>query len=384
MGRSISACYPALLVTIDRVELRLLRLPLVRHFETSFGRSYDREFLLVIVRGDGIEGWAECVAEHNPFYSSETTETAWHVITGFLAPMVIGRSFAHPSEMFAALARVRGHLMAKAALEMAAWDLYARQEGVPLWQALGGSGRPVASGVSIGIQDSLDELVERVRIEREDGYQRIKIKIKPGWDVKAVERVRGAFGDIPLMVDANAAYSRGDAGHLATLDQFGLMMIEQPLEYDDWLDHAALQAWIRTPVCLDESITSPRIAELAIEAGACRIVNIKPGRVGGHQESIRVHDVCAAHQVPVWHGGMLESGIGRAHNLHLSTLPNFRLPGDIAASRRYYAEDLIEPAIDVNADGTVSVPDGGPGIGVSIVADRVDRATLRRTEIRAS
>ncbi len=371
-------------MTIDRVELRLLRLPLVRHFETSFGRSYDREFLLVIVRGDGIEGWAECVAEHNPFYSSETTETAWHVITSFLAPLVIGRSFAHPSEMFAALARVRGHLMAKAALEMAAWDLYARQEGVPLWQALGGSGRPVASGVSIGIQDSLDELVERVRVEREDGYQRIKIKIKPGWDVKAVERVRSAFGDIPLMVDANAAYSRADAGHLATLDQFGLMMIEQPLEYDDWLDHAALQAWIRTPVCLDESITSPRIAELAIEAGACRIVNIKPGRVGGHQESIRVHDVCAAHQVPVWHGGMLESGIGRAHNLHLSTLPNFRLPGDIAASRRYYAEDLIEPAIDVNPDGTVSVPDGGPGIGVNIVADRVDRATLRRTEIHAS
>ena len=371
-------------MTIDRVELRLLRLPLVRHFETSFGRSYDREFLLVIVRGDGIEGWAECVAEHNPFYSSETTETAWHVITSFLAPLVIGRWFAHPSEMFAALARVRGHLMAKAALEMAAWDLYARQEGVPLWQALGGSGRPVASGVSIGIQDSLDELVERVRVEREDGYQRIKIKIKPGWDVKAVERVRSAFGDIPLMVDANAAYSRGDAGHLATLDQFGLMMIEQPLEYDDWLDHAALQAWIRTPVCLDESITSPRIAELAIEAGACRIVNIKPGRVGGHQESMRVHDVCAAHQVPVWHGGMLESGIGRAHNLHLSTLPNFRLPGDIAASRRYYAEDLIEPAIDVNPDGTVSVPDGGPGIGVNIVADRVDRATLRRTEIRAS
>jgi o-succinylbenzoate synthase len=372
------------LVTIDSIELRVLRLPLVRHFETSFGRFYDREFLLVTVHGDGLTGWAECVAEHGPFYSSETTETAWHVLTAFLAPMVIGKAFAHPKDVFPALSRVRGHLMAKAALEMAAWDLYAKQQAVPLWQALGGSGRPVASGVSIGIQDSLDELVERVQVERASGYQRVKIKIKPGWDIKAVERVRKAFGHIPLMVDANAAYTRADAAHLAALDQFDLMMIEQPLDYDDWLDHAALQAWIRTPVCLAETIVSPRVAELAIEAGACRIVNIKPGRVGGHEESIRVHDVCAAHQVPVWHGGMLESGIGRAHNLHLSTLPNFRLPGDIAASRRYYAEDLIDPAIDVNPDGTVSVPDGGPGIGVQIVPERVDRATLRRTEIRPS
>jgi O-succinylbenzoate synthase len=377
-------CYPAVLVTIDGIELRLLRLPLVRHFETSFGRSYDREFLLVTAHGEGTEGWAECVAEHSPFYSSETTETAWHVISAFLAPMLIGKVFTHPKDVFAALSRVRGHLMAKAAVEMAAWDLYAKQERVPLWQVLGGSGRPVAAGASLGIQDSIDELVERVRIEREAGYQRIKIKIKPGWDIRVVERVRKAFGDLPLMVDANAAYTRADAGHLATLDQFGLMMIEQPLDYDDWLDHAALQSWIRTPICLDESITSPRVAELAIEAGACRIVNIKPGRVGGHYESARVHDVCAAHQVPVWHGGMLESGVGRAHNLHLSTLSNFRLPGDVAASCRYYAEDLIEPAIELNADGTVSVPDRGPGIGVAMVAERVNRATLRRTEIRPS
>ena len=369
-------------MTIDCVELRLLRLPLVRHFETSFGRSYDREFLLVTVRADGIIGWAECVAEHNPYYSSETTVTAWHVITEFLAPLVVGTVFADPRDVYPALSRVRGHLMAKAALEMAMWDLYARQQQKPLWDLLGGSGRPVASGVSIGIQDSLDELVERVRIERDAGYQRVKIKIKPGWDLDAVERVRGAFGEIPLMVDANAAYTRADAAHLAQLDRFNLMMIEQPLDYDDWLDHAALQSWMRTPVCLDESITSARIAEMAIEAGACRIVNIKPGRVGGHAESIRVHDVCRAHQVPVWHGGMLESGIGRAHNLHLSTLPNFRLPGDIAASRRYYEVDLIEPPIDVNPDGTVSVPDRGPGIGVEIVQERVDRATLRRTEIR--
>ncbi len=255
-------------MTIDCVELRLLRLPLVRHFETSFGRSYDREFLLVTVRADGAEGWAECVAEHNPYYSSETTETAWHVITEFLAPVVVGAAFAHPRDVFPALSRVRGHLMAKAALEMAVWDLYARQQEKPLWDVLGGSGRPVASGVSIGIQDSLDELVERVRIERDAGYQRVKIKIKPGWDIDAVERVRGAFGEIPLMVDANAAYTRADAGHLAQLDRFNLMMIEQPLDYDDWLDHAALQAWMRTPVCLDESITSARIAETG-DRGRC-------------------------------------------------------------------------------------------------------------------
>jgi o-succinylbenzoate synthase len=371
-------------VTLDRIELRLIRLPLVRHFETSFGRSYDRMFLLIAVHDGGVTGWGECVAEHNPYYSGETTETAWHVLTEFLAPLVLGRTFTDPREIFPALSHVREHRMAKAGLEMAMWDLHAKQLGVPLWQLLGGTGTPVASGVSIGIQDSLDELVERVGVERAAGYQRIKIKIKPGWDVEAVERIRGAFGDIPLMVDANAAYTLDDAARLAELDGFNLMMIEQPLEYDDVMDHAKLQAQIKTPVCLDESIISPRVATMAIEAGACRIVNIKPGRVGGHAESIRVHDICASHGVPVWHGGMLESGIGRAHNLHLATLPNFRLPGDIAASRRYYAQDLVEPAIDVNPDGTVPVPSNGPGIGVDVVSDRVAAATLRHTEIQAS
>lgn len=366
---------------IDRLELRLLRLPLVRFFETSFGRTSERAFILVRLDGGGVTGWGECVAEHAPGYSSETTGTVWHVVETFLAPLVVGREFAHPREVFPALAAVRGHRMAKAAIEMAAWDLYARLERVPLWEALGGNGRPVASGVSIGIQESLDDLVERVRVEREAGYRRVKIKIRPGWDVEAVDRVRLAFGSIPLMVDANAAYTPEDAGTLAALDRYDLMMIEQPLDYEDVLEHARLQAQLRTPVCLDESIVTPGAAALALALKACRVVNIKPGRLGGFAESIRVHDLCAAQDVPVWHGGMLESGIGRAANLHLSTLPNFRLPGDIAASRRYYAPDLIDPPIDVGADGTVPVPADGPGLGVRIVEARVDRATLRRTEI---
>jgi O-succinylbenzoate synthase len=371
-------------VRIERVELRLLRLPLVRFFETSFGRIYDRPFLLVTLHDGGASGVGECVADANPFYSSETTATAWHIIAEFIAPIVLGREFSHPRELFPALARVRGHNMAKAAVEMAAWDLFARQQGRPLCEVLGGSpdliASGIASGVSIGIQDSLGELVDRVEIERAAGYRRIKIKIKPGWDVEAVRAIRDRFGPIPLMVDANAAYTLDDAAHLAALDRFDLMMIEQPLDYDDVQDHAALQRQLRTPICLDESIHTVRIAEDAIARQACRIINIKPGRVGGHGESIRLHDLAARHGIPVWHGGMLESGIGRAHNIHLSTLPNFTLPGDVAASRRYYEPDLIEPGISVRADGTIAVP-SGPGIGVEIDADRVKGATQERLEL---
>jgi o-succinylbenzoate synthase len=370
-------------VKIDRLELRLCRLPLVSFFETSFGRSYDRTFLLVRLDGDGAEGWGEAVAEANPYYSSETTETAWHIITEFLAPRVLGVAFEHPREIFPALRPVRGHNMAKAAVEMAAWDLYARLRGQPLSRVLGGTRPRIASGVSIGIQDSLDQLKDKITRELEAGYQRIKIKIKPGWDLAAVEMVRATFGDVPLMVDANAAYTLEDANHLARLDRHQLMMIEQPLEYDDVMDHVALQKAIKTSICLDESIHTVRIARDAIAAGACRIINIKPGRVGGHQESIRLHDLCAAHNVPVWHGGMLETGIGRAHNIHLASLPNFSLPGDIAASKRYYNPDLIDPPIVVAADGTIAVPDG-PGIGVHIVAERVDRATLRAVSLDRS
>jgi O-succinylbenzoate synthase len=371
-------------VLIERIELRLLRLPLVRFFETSFGRIYERPFLLVTVAGEGLSGIGECVADANPFYSAETTATAWHILSEFIAPLVAGREFAHPREIFAALSGVRGHNMAKAAIEMAAWDLYAKQQRLPLCRVLGGADeiitRGIASGVSIGIQDSLDQLAERVGVELAAGYQRIKIKIKPGWDTTAAALVRERFGSVPLMVDANAAYSLHDAAHLAELDQFELMMIEQPLDYDDIRDHAVLQTRIQTPICLDESLHTVKLAAEAIEAGACRIINIKPGRVGGHEQSIRLHDLAAAHGIPVWHGGMLESGIGRAHNIHLSTLPNFTLPGDVAASRRYFSPDLIDPPVEVRPDGTIAVPDR-PGIGVDVVQDRVDAATEQRLEI---
>jgi len=370
-------------VRIERIELRVLQLPLVRFFETSFGRISERSFVLVSVEDAGAIGIGECVADAHPYYSAETTRTAWHVIADFLAPLVLGRHFDHPRDILDALGRVRGHNMAKAAVEMAAWDLYARQQGVSLARVLGGTRDAIASGVSIGIQDSLDELVERVVIERAAGYRRVKIKIKPGWDVSAVARIREACGDIPLMVDANAAYTLDDAPHLARLDEFGLMMIEQPLEYDDIRDHARLQREVRTAICLDESIDNVRNAVEAIELGACRIINIKPGRLGGHAAAIRVHDLAAANAMPVWHGGMLESGIGRAHNIHLSTLPNFTLPGDVAASCRYFVPDLIDPEIVVRADGTIAVPDA-PGIGVHVIAERVAAATMEKMELRVA
>jgi O-succinylbenzoate synthase len=370
-------------VRIDRLELRLCRLPLVSFFETSFGRCDDRTFLLVRLEGDGQEGWGEAVAEANPYYSSETTETAWHIITQFIAPLVLGAPFSHPRDVYPALRRIRGHNMAKAAVEMAAWDLYARTIAQPLSRVLGGTRERIASGVSIGIQDSLDQLSAKIERELSAGYQRIKIKVKPGWDIAAVEMVRARFGGVPLMVDANAAYTLNDTAHLARLDDYGLMMIEQPLDYDDVSDHAELQKAMKTPICLDESIHTVRVARDAIRAGACRIINVKPGRVGGHLESIRLHDLCAGHGIPVWHGGMLETGIGRAHNIHLASLPNFSLPGDIAASTRYYQPDVIEPPIEVAPDGTIAVP-GSPGIGVTIVAERVERATTRVVSLDAS
>ena len=320
---------------IERLELRLLKLPLVHFFETSFGRIDDKHFIIVRVDGGGATGYGECVAERDPYYSAETNETAWHIIADFIAPRV-----------------------------------------------LGGTRDRIASGVSIGIQPSLEDLAARVERELAAGYRRIKIKIKPGWDLGPVETARARVGDVPLMVDANAAYTLADADHLARLDAFGLMMIEQPLDYDDVADHAALQRRLQTPICLDESIKTVAVAREAIAARACRIINIKPGRIGGFAESIRLHDLCASHGIPVWHGGMLESGIGRAANIHLSTLPNFSLPGDVAASKRYFDPDVIEPPIEVAADGTIEVP-GGPGLGVSIREDRLDHATLKVSTLKA-
>jgi o-succinylbenzoate synthase len=369
-------------VKIDGLELRLLKLPLVHFFETSFGRVDDKHFILVRVESDGVSGYGECVAEKDPYYSSETNDTVWHIIAEFIAPRVLGVEFGHPRDVFPALKAIRGHNMAKAAVEMAMWDLYARQRGEPLSRTLGGSRDRIASGVSVGIQPSLDDLVAKVERELAAGYRRIKIKIKPGWDVRPVETLRARFGGIKLMVDANAAYQLADADHLAALDAFDLMMIEQPLDYDDVADHAELQRRLKTPICLDESIKTVGIAREAIAAGACRIINIKPGRIGGFGESIRLHDLCTAHAVPVWHGGMLESGIGRAANIHLSTLPNFSLPGDVAASKRYFDPDLIEPPVELAADGTIGVPPG-PGLGVKIREDLVDHATMKKTMFKA-
>jgi O-succinylbenzoate synthase len=370
-------------VKIERLELRLLRLPLVHFFETSFGRIDDKHFIVIRADGEGATGYGECVAEQDPYYSAETNQTVWHIVTDFIAPRVIGAEFAHPRDVFPALAAIRGHNMAKAAVEMAAWDLYATLAGIPLARAIGGARTRIVSGVSIGIQPSLDALASKVERELAAGYRRIKIKIKPGWDVRPVESLRARFGQIPLMVDANAAYTLADAVHLAALDAFDLMMIEQPMDYDDIADHAALQRMLKTPICLDESIKSVHAARDAISAGACRIINIKPGRVGGIGQSIALHDFCAAHQIPVWHGGMLESGIGRAANIHVSTLPNFSLPGDVAASKRYFDPDLIDPPIEVAADGTIAVPTG-PGLGVTICQDRLERATLKKLTLETS
>ncbi len=360
---------------ISAVDLTLIRLPLVRPFETSFGAVDAQEFILVTVRDGDAVGWGECVADVDPYYSSETNTTAWHVLSRYLVPAVLGREVERARDLHPLWHRVRGHRMAKAALEMAAWDLEARLAGKPLCELLGARARPIPAGVSIGIQPSTDALVERVERERADGYQRIKIKIKPGWDIEPVRAIRERLGDIPLMVDANAAYTATDAGHLAELDAFELMMIEQPLDYDDLLEHARLQASIATAICLDESISSPKAAADALALAACRVINIKPGRVGGFTPSLAIHDLARAQGVPVWHGGMLESGIGRAHNLHLSTLPGFVLPGDVAASKRYFVPDLIEPPIDVASDGTVAVP-AGPGIGVTPEPARLRAATL--------
>jgi O-succinylbenzoate synthase len=367
---------------IAAVDLAVVRLPLVRSFETSFGRMDAREFVLVALHDDGATGWGECVADADPFYSAECTATALHVLRRYLVPAVLGRTVGRAADLAVEWRRVRGHNMAKAALEMAAWDLEAREQNRPLCELLGAAARPIASGVSIGIQPSIDALVERVGSELADGYRRIKIKIKPGWDRAPVEALRTRYGGIPLMVDANAAYTPADTEAIASLDPFDLMMIEQPLDYDDLVRHARLQATVRTPICLDESIGGPGAARDALDLGACRVINIKPGRMGGFGPSLAVHDLARARGVPVWHGGMLESGIGRSHNLHLSTLPGFTLPGDVAASRRYFDPDLIDPPIEVRPDGTIEVPRGA-GIGVSPVPERLKAATLHSERFHA-
>jgi len=364
-------------MTIERIQLDLLRLPYVHFFETSLDRSYDRVFILTRVWEDGICGWGECVAEEAPYYSGETTETAWHISRDFLAPLILGKKVVEPEAFAAAASIYRGNRMAKAGLELALWDLKAKKLGVPLKKLWGGVRDEIEAGVSCGIEDSLPDLVEGIGRYLEQGYRRIKIKIKPGWDIAACEAVRAKHPEVMLQADANGAYVFDrDAGTLAGLDRFGMLMIEQPFApYDLW-DHAKLQKRLATPLCLDESVLSLDTTRAAVEMGSCRIVNIKVGRVGGFVEALKINAYCEAHGIPVWCGGMLESGVGRAHNLHLASLPNFKFPNDLSASRRYYKEDIIDPFIELSGPGKIRVPEG-PGIGVQPVEERIRRATLR-------
>jgi O-succinylbenzoate synthase len=364
-------------MNIRLIELREIRLRLVHFFETSFGRTIERRIMLVRVEDrDGAEGWGECTAGEGPFYSEEWIDSAWEVARGFLAPMVLGHEAESAADIDGLMRRARGNRMAKAAIETACWDLEAKRLCAPLWRHLGGVRSEIPCGVSIGIQDSPEALLEKIDAELAAGYQRIKIKVKPGWDREVVEQVRARFPDIQLMVDANSAYTLEDLPLLRALDEYSLMMIEQPLAYDDMLDHARLQRELKTPVCLDESIRSAEDARKAIELGACRVINVKLGRVGGHAEAARVEAVCRRGLVPVWCGGMLESGVGRAHNIALATLRGFTLPGDVSASARYWAEDIIEPPVTVTTAGTIVAPEA-PGLGFEVRRDLVESLTVR-------
>jgi len=368
-------------VKITSVELRQINLPLIYPFETSFGRTTERHILLVrVVDEHGAEGWGESVAGEGPFYSYEWVETAWPTLKTFLVPFVVGKAFNTADEVWGLMRACRGHRMAKAAIENAVWDLEARSLGVPLWKHLGGVNSEIDCGVSIGIQSSPAVLMEKIEKELADGYQRIKIKIKPGWDLDIIRQVRERFPDILLMGDANSAYTLADVPLFQELDQFDLMMLEQPLAHDDIFDHAELQKQIKTPVCLDESIRSSADARNAIALGSGRIINVKLGRVGGHAQAKEVEQVCRENNIPVWCGGMLESGIGRAHNIAMATLAGFTLPGDVSASARYWSEDIIDPPVTVSAEGTITAPDG-PGLGFEINLSRLDRLTVRKETI---
>jgi len=371
-----------LTLIIQSIELREIRLPLLHFFETSFGRTTERRIILArVTDANGVEGWGECTAGEGPFYSDEWTDSAWSTLVEFLAPMVLRQNIESAAHAFSLMKPVRGHRMAKATIETACWDLEAKSAGVPLWKHLGGTRTEVASGVSIGIQDTPEILLEKIRKEVDAGYQRIKIKIKPGWDLNIVERVRKEFPDIRLMGDANSAYKLSDVALFQQMDQFNLMMLEQPLAHNDIFDHATLQRQITTPVCLDESIRSAEDAAHAICLESCKIINVKLGRVGGHTEAKRIEKITRDNEIPIWCGGMLESGIGRAHNIAMSTLAGFTLPGDVSASARYWEEDVIEPPVKVSPRGTIKVPES-PGIGFEINLPRIDALTVRKETIK--
>jgi O-succinylbenzoate synthase len=364
---------------IETFRLRELHMRLKAPFETSFGVIQDRRILLVEMVADGITGWGEITTGETPSYNPETTDTAWHIISDFIAPILVGKLLEKASDFPALAAGIRGHEMAKAAVENALWDIEAQQKNMPLAKLLGGTRKEIACGVSLGIRESPQALVKRVEEELANGYQRIKLKIKPAKDLEYVAAVRKSHPDIRLSVDANSAYTLRDADHLRALDQYGLLMIEQPLSWDDIYSHSKLQAQIATAICLDECITSSRAANTAIELHACRIINVKLGRVGGHSEAIRIEEACRAANVPVWCGGMLESGIGRAHNIAMSTLPGFTLAGDVSASQRYWHEDIIEPEVVVTPRGTIPIAQT-PGLGYTVRRDLIDRLTVRQRD----
>ncbi len=367
-------------MTIDRIELREIRMPLLRPFETSFGVTSVRRVILVEVVADGVSGWGEVTAKTWPLYNEEFVDASWALLAGLLGPKLLEDPVA-ASEVGRLLAFIRGHHMTRAALETAVWDLEAKLAGTPLWQHIGGSREELPCGVSLGIQPSIEELLDIVAKELAAGYRRIKLKIKPGQDVAVVSAVRERYPEILLSVDANSAYRLSDADHLMGLEAFDLLMIEQPLAHDDIIDHARLQETMRTALCLDESIRTARTAEQALELGACRIINIKLGRVGGYSEAILVHNIARAAGIPVWCGGMLETGVGRAHNIAMSTLENFTLPGDVSSSKRYWARDIIDPPVEVSPQGTLT-PHPGPGIGYAVDVDYVESLTVRRATIR--
>ena len=367
---------------INAIILREVHMPLVRPFQTSFGITKNRRILLVEVRSEGLTGWGECTAGERPHFSSESTDTAWQVIVDELGPILASAQPDHGGSCPKLFDIVRGHPMAKAALENAIWDIEAQREGISLSRLIGGVRDRIPCGVSLGIQKSIPDLLDIIERELAAGYQRIKLKCKPGWDVEVFEMVRNQWQDIMLSCDANSAYKLRDADHLATFDQFDLLMVEQPLWHDDFYYHSMLQKRLATPICLDESIRNRRDALAAIDMESCRIINIKLGRVGGFSEAIAVHNAAQEKGIPVWCGGMLEAGIGRAHNIALSTLENFRLPGDVSASARYWTEDIIEPEVTVTSEGEIMIPDS-PGRGYEVRADLVERLTVRKEEIRA-
>lgn len=368
--------------TIKTIELIEINLPLVHFFETSFGRTYERRIILVRVEDhEGAEGWGEITCGETPGYSDEWTDSAWVTTEKILAPMVLGKEVENAGAVFDLMKMVRGHRMSKAGLETACWDLEAKKLGVPLWKHIGGVRNEIECGVSIGIQDSVEQLIEKIQTELDAGYRRIKIKIAPHWDYDVIKQVREKFGNILLMGDANSAYTLDDIELFKRMDEFELMMFEQPLAHDDMVDHAKLQREIKTPICLDESVKSSDDARKAIELGSCKIINVKLGHVGGHAQAKKVEEVCRTAGIPIWCGGMLESGIGRAHNIAMSTLEGLTLPGDVSASKRYWHEDIIEPEVEVTPQGTIIAPDG-PGIGFEVRLDRIEEVTSRSASIK--